>query len=513
MKNTIFSLILSSLFICLTGIFVWNALVPESQPESTFFQINQLKKTFKTQIKPEAVLNLDTYYQQAASRELTDPRTLLPRSNYPFNEWQSYINASSTCQFNNTNAIHSEALQKALSWSKFRCHQSIPPESFFATTPFMHPKGISYVKLAVESGLKEFQDPKWISDHKKYFHILERLTNPYLTSNPLHLDYWQLFQLEKNEELTLSDEQVFFLAPNAGINDLRTFLIYPINKWTQFIQNKKWITNINSLQECAYRESNICWIQKQSMNNFNLRIFITLLSIILTILVLLFATFFINQMKKKRQEAKDKLFILQMLTHELRTPTASIKLLVELFRNEYDELPIESQKAFLRLCAETERLRKIVAASTNYLTANATEQTFPQSLYSINHFISNIIDSYASKNIHFNPLKVDRLISKPVYWLELCARNIIDNAFHHGKLPIIVSLNDKNGILSIHIQDQGQTSFETLEEMSKPFSKNNASKGLGLGLAIVQKIVEIINARLIFESKPTTFILLFEDKS
>ncbi|WP_438877023.1 histidine kinase dimerization/phospho-acceptor domain-containing protein, partial [Bacillus cereus group sp. Bce021] len=67
----------------------------------------------------------------------------------------------------------------------------------------------------------------------------------------------------------------------------------------------------------------------------------------------------IYRWNSKRQEMKSRMLILQILTHELRTPIASLSLTVEGFRREFEHLPETVYDEFRRLCEDSRRLRQL----------------------------------------------------------------------------------------------------------------------------------------------------------
>ena len=64
------------------------------------------------------------------------------------------------------------------------------------------------------------------------------------------------------------------------------------------------------------------------------------------------------------------MLILQILTHELRTPIASLSLTVEGFRREFEKLPESVYDEFRRLCEDSRRLRQLAEASKDYLQSD-----------------------------------------------------------------------------------------------------------------------------------------------
>jgi len=196
-----------------------------------------------------------------------------------------------------------------------------------------------------------------------------------------------------------------------------------------------------------------------------------------------------------------------MLTHELRTPATAICLAAETQRTEFDSLPVDSQKAFLQICEELQRLNRVIDASKNYLKFDGSNHLLDastQSVVSVNCLMENILEPYFDK-VTYQPLLHDKSLRLDRYWVELCIKNLIENSLIHGKPPVILSILDDKDILVISIQDDGTTSFTSLDQMAIPFQKDHASRGLGLGLTIVQKVVAAMKGELFFKTKPTRF--------
>ena len=525
MRSPILLPLIAFILAGLSGLLFWKSLVPTTDLEAVVSQVGQLKRAFQDHSKPMAILNLEERLQPRLEKELSDPKFTLPQSRaYPFREWQLYKNITADCALvpaqrpsNQSEALRSRPLLKAIQWHQFKCGQKQAlPRDFFTTAPFMNPDGQSYVKLALESNSKPFHDPAWILKNKDRLHLLELLNNSELSPLPLHLTAWQLFHLLKGEALTLTSEEAIFLSAGSEASGSRVFAIYDLKKWQHFLENKPWVTVVPSSQACALKESNACWIENPKLKNLSLRVLASILFFGFTLIGFLLIGLFLQRARAQKKETGERLFVLQMLTHELRTPTTSIRLSIEALRSDYDQLPADSQKAFLRICEEMQRLDRVVEASKNYLTvagsSDPEKPTAPEP-YPLNHFMRGIVDSYEGKLIQFEPLQTDCMIGVQAYWLELCVRNLIDNAFHHGKPPVIITLQQLNQSLLIEIKDQGQAAFKSLDEMTKPFLKDRASAGLGLGLAIVQKTIRTLGGELTYHAAPTTFTLRFKEHS
>ena len=485
-------------FACLTvlialvaGFFVWQSLYSSQRGEALLTSISEIKHIFATQTKPVAVLNLNSMVKDrlSVSAELVNPALLLPQTgNYPYSEFAAVQQYAQSCG-NVPQVLKNKELDKALLWAKFRCGVITRlPTDFFASAPYMHPSGKSYALLAYEVAL-----PMQL---KHYFHLAELLM-PRINLSP-----WQLQLLINGDNLVMNKDYAFMLAPTSTTNTNRVYTLYPEKDWLDFLAGQKLtiLTGARS-QPCLLKEGNACWVENLDYKTRVIRITEFFLILTIVLLCILFLAAIFRRIKIRKAENSRRLFALQMLTHELRTPTASMRLSLESLRKNYDELPQESQIAFLRLCEELQRLDRLADASKAYLS---TDETLAE-IY-LNEFVEAIIHSY-NKPIEFTRLECDCTMLLNPYSLELCVRNLIDNAFSHGSAPVVVVLNREGYEITIQVQDQGKSEFTSMNEMAKPFYKSHSSRGLGLGLAIVRKIVMSMHGELFYQANPTRFTI------
>ena len=346
-------------------------------------------------------------------------------------------------------------------------------------------------------------------------HLQEALQEQSVGGLGIKLTGWELQNLLNGESIVLAHDFAFFASKrSSSYSPADKYDAYPRLEWEHFASTADFIASVQTdSPACLYRESNLCWLQNPTKNVLKTRTVATFLVAGFFILAASLTVSGYRRVQQRKHEAAQRLFTLQMLTHELRTPATSLRLSIETFRQEFDELPKESQKAFLRMCEELQRLDRVVEASKRYLNSEGT-LALPDKTkitpMSANQFIAAALDDVEG-SVKFVPLADDIQVRLDRYWVELCIKNLIDNAMAHGTPPVTVTLTEESGSLLISIEDRGSTSFSSLAEMSEPFRKDQNSKGLGLGLAIVRKVIQSMNGELGFRSSPTTFSLKLRD--
>ena len=107
--------------------------------------------------------------------------------------------------------------------------------------------------------------------------------------------------------------------------------------------------------------------------------------------------------------------------------------------------------------------------------------------------------------LHLPPELPDTALEVPSVLAIAALRNLLDNALRHApagtQVELTVSVDGPQ--VKYQVRDHGPgIPAETLQHMTQRFWRNGNSNGCGLGLAIVQAIVERCRCELSFDSQP-----------
>ncbi|EEX35861.1 sensor histidine kinase [Vibrio metschnikovii] len=210
----------------------------------------------------------------------------------------------------------------------------------------------------------------------------------------------------------------------------------------------------------------------------------------------------IYRWNSKRQEMKSRMLILQILTHELRTPIASLSLTVEGFRREFEHLPETVYDEFRRLCEDSRRLRQLAEASKDYLQSD-NKPLATAWVPSVEEWLQYKVEEEFTQPIALI-VEQDIAAKLNVYWLGTCIDNLIRNAVKYGVAPVTLEVTSTIDSVTIKVTDQGTLTHKDWRHLRKPFVSKS---GLGLGLTIVESMVGRMGGRLTLIGPPTTFIL------
>ncbi len=215
-----------------------------------------------------------------------------------------------------------------------------------------------------------------------------------------------------------------------------------------------------------------------------------------------------NKEAKLAQQQKN--FLLSV-THELKSPIASAKLQLQTLQKH--ELNRDKQKEIIaNAINDTERLNNLVE---NILLAAKIENNI-DSVHKENYNISEYINDVMNKTISsFNYKQKVILEIEPDVFMKIdktnfpsIILNLFENAVKYSKQDsiIIVSLKKQNNEIILSISDEGFgiTDAEKKNIFQKFYRVGNeetrSTKGTGLGLYIVNYLVEQHNGKIVVKN-------------
>ena len=258
----------------------------------------------------------------------------------------------------------------------------------------------------------------------------------------------------------------------------------------------------------------IARLERKLQNRERLYIFQALLLFVL-VAVGVYGVYYSIQMIYRLNKQQNN-FLLSV-THELKTPIAAMKLLLQTIRSR--KLPDEKRNELLdKAVNNADRLNEL---TENMLTAMQIENDnyiYGKEVFSITDMMENLVESYQMRIDLHAEIEEDVEIVGDRFILRISMNNLLENAIKYGNdLPIEVTLKTEKDKAVIKVVDQGIGIAES--ERRKIFKKFyrvedeevRDSKGTGLGLFIVKETIEKHNGSIRIKSnEPQGTIFLVE---
>ncbi|MCR9421764.1 sensor histidine kinase [Vibrio sp. RM-69-4] len=369
-------------------------------------------------------------------------------------------------------------LQKAASFELALCQGDELPIRWFKTAPFLHPAGGSYAERYLA-----FSTHNITAEQNAELQPYTTLSNPH---HPLYTFFTDLETAGRDALVSgyrayIDRQQRLWISGDFGIRVLSAL------QWKKVALDQQLVLSAitAATQSCQLRYSNLC-VSSQEKPNISLWVSV--------ILLLLLATTLSRTLWLRRQQAKEKRFILQLLTHELRTPITSLGLTVEQFRQQFDTLPELAQDTFGRLLADHQRLAQLAQTSKGFLSSDPNEPFQCQTAY-----LSDWLDHCVAKHELSYELTQDIELTLPYYWLGICLDNLIRNAKQHGQGTISITASVTDTQLRLCVSDEG----EFPSRLKRLFSRSRTASNMGIGLRLVSHLMLKMGGKLTCKAHPT----------
>jgi|GEM_PF-967169 len=517
---------LSAIFLFLSLRLQEESIVDATDSSATLRKIHSLKRAFIKNHQPILRFSIEKLPQFQEDLSLLDPKMGFPRTHhYPYGQMQKLFESMKTCRWEDGFSSWHPNLLKAVIWHQYMCDPgSRLPQKFFQVQPLMHPFGSSYAYLAYRSGRVPYSKKEWLLENRGRLHVSELKTLEMLTAlspveavaHGLNAREWGILLSET--ETLLSKTYILFRRKHApgSHGALPVYDVYKRDVWDSFFSSTVYKSVDASEGMPVYVEGNLGFeLNPRGIGNHSqVYQFLALGSLLLLGLNLF--RMMVQEIRRRVREQRDRLFILQTLTHELRTPVSSMKLSLEPMREDFEELPKNSQRAFLRMTEGLSRLKRVIEASTQYLKADGEsgEIAFAKERVELRFWLECFMEDYqlSEERTVMCSLPEEVHLEIDPYWLEMCVQNLLDNAFTHGKQPVRLSLSREKNWIRITVQDEGDLNTEDFSQFLNPFSRESEAEGLGLGLTLVHRVTHQMGGELRLEGNPTRISLEFEEK-
>src|SRR5215210_7484184 len=206
------------------------------------------------------------------------------------------------------------------------------------------------------------------------------------------------------------------------------------------------------------------------------------------------------------------------VSHELKTPATSLKLLAESLEGTLDEDPVQARLFAAQLKKETERLAHLITDLLDLARLESQEPADYPTLVDVRGVLMTVLARMRrvarKKDITLQWKRFGKAAKYTVYGdetqLDSMFTNLVNNAVQYtppgGRVEVIGGSEDSELIISISDTGIGIPEgkvpriFDRFSRVDKARSK--ATGGTGLGLSIVRHVAENHGGRVTVESTP-----------
>jgi two-component system phosphate regulon sensor histidine kinase PhoR len=247
---------------------------------------------------------------------------------------------------------------------------------------------------------------------------------------------------------------------------------------------------------------------------------------ILYILIIAGGYILVRNIRKEMQLARLKSDFVSNVSHELRTPLALIRMYAETLEMDRVKTDEKRYEYYRIINQESERLTRLINNILNFSRIESGRKEYKFSDVNINDIIKSVFDMYSyhieQEGFILNT-ELDEQIPRVQVDREAVSEafiNLIDNAIKYSKdnkeISVRTGISDESVFLEVEDkgigieQNQQHAIFEKFYRISSALVHD--TKGSGLGLSLVQHIMNSHGGKIVLESESgegSTFRLLF----
>jgi signal transduction histidine kinase len=250
-----------------------------------------------------------------------------------------------------------------------------------------------------------------------------------------------------------------------------------------------------------------------------------LISTLLVLAVIACLFYLLKIIKHQKQLAEVKNDLISNITHEFKTPIATISVALESIKNFNVIEDKEKTKTYLDMSNnQLSKLNVMVEKLLETATLDSDSLILNKEPVNIADLLTAIIDKHQiqteTKTINFTTSDKEIIANVDVFHFENAINNVIDNAIKYGGKIISINLTSHKNTFEIAISDNGNTI--TKANKDKIFEKfyriprgnTHDVKGFGIGLYYSKKIIDkhLGNILLDLNEKQTTFKISFPNE-
>ncbi len=229
--------------------------------------------------------------------------------------------------------------------------------------------------------------------------------------------------------------------------------------------------------------------------------------------------YLLKVIKNQRQLSELKNDLISNITHEFKTPIATIGVALESIKN-FEGID-DKTRTNRYLDMSTEQLSKLNIMVEKLLETATLDGEFLE-LNKQRENITEVIKTISKQTINQNPKKtitydIDEncFAVVDIFHFENTINNLLDNAFKYGGTKIALKLTNKKNHLELSVSDNGNTlnknnRTQIFEKFYRvPKGNTHDVKGFGIGLYYAKNIIEKHDGNIKLELKPnhTNFII------
>lgn len=267
-------------------------------------------------------------------------------------------------------------------------------------------------------------------------------------------------------------------------NDHEKLTLYADAKSTYLRQNQ----NLRAY----YQDPTLAALKKSSTG--------ILLSLLLSVMVISSLFYMLKVIRKQKELAEIKNDLISNITHEFKTPIATVSTAIEAIENFNVLDDKEKTKKYLSMSSvQLKKLHQMVEKLLETATLDSEKLILKKEPIDVVDLVSRISKKHellTDKDISYSSNNPKKMLNIDLFHIENAISNLVDNAIKYGGEHIEINVNSVLNTTEISVADDGKGIDKNQHERifykfyRVPKGNRHDVKGFGIGLYYTKKIVE-----------------------
>jgi len=225
-----------------------------------------------------------------------------------------------------------------------------------------------------------------------------------------------------------------------------------------------------------------------------------LLSLLLSGMVISSLFYMLKIIRKQKELAEIKNDLISNITHEFKTPIATVSTAIEAIENFNVLDDKQKTKKYLSMSSvQLKKLHQMVEKLLETATLDSEKLILKKEPVDVVDLVTRISKKHellTDKNISYSSNVNEKILNIDLFHIENAISNLVDNAIKYGGENIVINVNSVLNTTEVSVADDGKGIEKNQQERifdkfyRVPKGNRHDVKGFGIGLYYSKKIVE-----------------------
>lgn len=215
--------------------------------------------------------------------------------------------------------------------------------------------------------------------------------------------------------------------------------------------------------------------------------------------------------ERLRESAEEQSQFLSMTAHELRSPVGVLGGTAKLLRQHWEQLEDQERDELLAgMTSSAERLERLLADLLTASRIHGKALTLDIRVVDLDELLPQLVNAAgrgaAADDVRLGEVPPIKVLADPGRLAQM-VENLVANALRHGRAPVDLDVERRDGQVCISVRDAGPGIPERMRERLFERFASGSAGGTGLGLYIVRELARAQGGDARYRAEDGAFVI------